>query len=101
MATDRKVRISVVIRQTNTKQSHVHCDSDAYNVLDEIKKLIGKMSPNDDEVDTDSVIHLLKASKLSNEIMADAFIDVERSDLFESKIESIAALDELINQINK
>ena len=97
METGRKIKVSVVIRRVDAEQTNDNTDKSS--VLNNLKDLLNKVA-SDDEVDKKDLLHLINASKLSNEILADAYVDVNREDLFDAKIESISALDKIINQIN-
>lgn len=100
METGRKIKVSVVIRRIDTEQDTVTNKSDdSFTTLNSLKELLNKVADKD-EVDKKDLLHLINASKLSNEILADAYVDVNREDLFDAKLKSISALDKIINQIN-
>lgn len=98
MDSGRKIKVSVVIKRINEGKATNVRNNDSMDTLDHIKSLVNKVS-NGEDIDKETILHLVKASKLSGEIMADAFCDVDREDLFESKMKSVSTLDELINQI--
>ena len=102
MGSDKKIKVSIVIKKVTDRQDMELNDSnaDAYTVLDQIKKLFGTVTMNKDEEEKDTVLNLLAAARLSNEVMADAFIDINRIDLFEEKANTVRAINEIINQIN-
>lgn len=97
MDSNKKIKVSVVIRKVADHQQLEKSRTDSYNVLEDIKSLFGKLS---DEEEKEDVTKLLRASKRSNEILADAFADVNREDLFNEKLDSIKIIDEIINQIS-
>jgi hypothetical protein len=103
MDSDRKIKVSVVIRKVVDRQDTCKADNeaDAFFVLDNIKHLLNKTAVKSDDICVKDALCLLEASKLSNEIMADAFIDVDREDLLEQKIKSIDTIEDIINQIIK
>jgi hypothetical protein len=100
MDTDKKIKVTVLIKAVDSKQTKEIEHTDEYRVLHQVKRLFKEVSGEADEVGKEEILHLLNASKLSNEIMADAFINVNREDLFDDKIKSILTIDEIINQIN-
>lgn len=103
METNRKIKVSVIIRKVDDSLDKCKNDNeaDAFFTLDTIKKLLTKTSVGSEDISAEDTVCLLKASKLSNEIMADAFIDINREDMLEQKIKTISTIDDLINQIIK
>ena len=100
MESDRKIKVTVLIKAVDDKQTKEIAHTDEYRVLHQISRLIKGLSADQDEVDKEPLLHLLNASKLSNEIMADAFVDINREDLFDQKIKSINTIDEIIKLLN-
>jgi hypothetical protein len=100
MDSNRKVKVTVLIKAVDKKQTKDIAHTDEYRVLHQVARLFKEVSKDEDEVDINTILHLLKASKVSNEILADAFCDVEREDLFNEKLKSISTIDEIINIIN-
>ena len=96
-----KIRVSVIIKYVSDKQDKeiTNKDGDEYTVLNQIKKLFGEEPSDDEEEDKETVLRLLTASKLSNEIMASALADANREDLFDEKVETIESIQGIINQI--
>jgi hypothetical protein len=101
MEPNKKVKVSVIIKYVSDKQSDTTAkkDSDGYLALNQIMKLLGGVSTKNDDEDKEKILHLLDASKLSNEIMASALIDTNCEDLFDEKVETIKSIDEIINKI--
>jgi hypothetical protein len=94
-----KIKITVVIRKIDDEQEKLSHDADSYDVLNTIKNLFKKTEKKENEVDLTEVLRLLDAHKLSNEILADAFCEVNRDDFFTEKVESNEAINKVINQI--
>ena len=97
MESDRTVKISVIIKKV--KDIDPENEDNKICTLSSIRDLLERVSEENDESRLLDVIHLLNASKRSNEIMADAFCEVNREDLFSEKMESNDIIDNIIYQI--
>ena len=102
MDSTKTLKVSVVIKKVTDRQDKELADSngDAYAALDQFKKLFGVVVRDKDEEKKDTILNLLAAARLSNEVMANAFIDIDRIDLFDEKANTVKAIDGIINQIN-
>lgn len=97
MESDRTIKISVIIKKV--KEINPENEDNKIYTLSSIKDLLERVSEKGDESKLLDIIHLLNASKKTNEIMGDAFCDVNREDLLNEKMESNDILDNIINQI--
>lgn len=102
MESNKKIKVSVIVKHVTDRQDKelANANGDAYTVMNQIRKLFDAVSLKNDEEEKETVLRLLNASKLSNEVMADAFAAVDREDLFDEKTNSISAVDEIIKIIN-
>ena len=100
MEPNKKIRVSVVVKYVSDKQDKdiINKESDGYLALDQLKRLINDFSKGDEE-EKEDVLSLLRATRTSNEVVANALINVDRADLFEDKLQTIKNIDEIINQI--
>ncbi|MBE3085872.1 MAG: hypothetical protein IMZ64_06615 [Bacteroidetes bacterium] len=100
MEPNKKIRVSVVVKYVSDKQDKdiINKESDGYLALDQLKRLISDFSKGDEE-EKEDVLSLLRATRTSNEVVANALINVDRADLFEDKLQTIKNIDEIINQI--
>jgi hypothetical protein len=98
----KKIRVSIVLKSVSDQQDKAitNADGDAITALSTIKKTLDALATKNDEEEKGTILHLLSASKLSQEVMASAFAEVNREDLFEEKFNTISSIDAIINQIN-
>lgn len=101
MEPSKKIKVSVIVKYVADKQDKELADKngDGYLALSQVKKALDAISLKSDEEDREKVLHLLDAAKRSNEVMASALIDIDREDLFDDKVMTIDAIDEIINKI--
>jgi hypothetical protein len=102
MESNRKIKVSVIIKYVGDKQDKATADKDADGMLtfSEVRRVLNAVSLKNDEEDKELILHLLRATKTSSEVMANAFIDAGRDDLFDEKVKTIEAVNEIITQIN-
>lgn len=102
MESNKKINVRIIIKKVSDRQDHeiANNNGDAYLMMNQIRKILDAVSLKSDEQDKDKVIRLLNAAKLSNEIMADAYIDIDRTDLWEDKLNTINAINDIIKTIN-
>ena len=100
---DKKIKLNVVIKFIGERQDKVteldKFDSDQFIALAGVRRTVNAYGLKEEEVEKDKVVKLLEAAKWSEEIMANAFIDAERDDLFEDKMKSVNILDEIMNLV--
>lgn len=98
----KKIKVSIVVKKVSDRQDKEIAENngDAYLVMNQIRKLLDAVRLKNEEEDKEVVIKLLNAAKLSNEVMANAFAEIDRDDLFGEKYNTITAIDEIIETIN-
>jgi hypothetical protein len=99
MDSTKKINITLTIKKV--RNIDAEDDSNKLNTLINIEDLVDALSSKGNEADINDLLQLLNAYKQCNEIMADAFISVDRMDLFTEKVESNETIDFIINQIIK
>lgn len=102
MESGKKVKVSIIVKRVADLQDKelTNSNGDAYLTLNYIKKLLYAVSLKSDEEDKEIVLDFLNAAIFSNEIMANAFAKIGREDLFNEKMATIEAIEQIINQIN-
>jgi hypothetical protein len=103
MDPSKKIRVRILVKQVSDRQDEElkKANGDAYTVLNELRKLLSSMTLLKDEENKDVVLNHLNAAKFANEIMANSYANLNRIDLFNEKVATITAIDDIINQINK
>jgi hypothetical protein len=102
MDSNKKVKVTVVIKSVSDHRDieiTKNNNGDGFLEMNQLNRLLEKISADGDEQDLDKILHLLNATKTSNEVMASALVDAGREDLFDEKVNTINAVDEIINQI--
>jgi hypothetical protein len=99
MDTNRKINVTVVIKKVRNIERDTYNDNKVGTLVN-IENLLEKFEHTNEDIELKDLLHLLNASKQSHEIMADAYADVNREDLFDGEIESNDTIDEIINLIN-
>jgi hypothetical protein len=102
MESTKKIKVSILIKFISDKTDKELSDhnTDGFLALSQIRGLLNAVSLKKDEEDSDTVLNLLKTARLSNEIMADKFLDIDREDLFWERMKIIDSINEVINLIN-
>jgi len=102
MESEKKVRISVVIKYVTDKHEAIPVEDlgrDKSFTLDQLATLLNSFSSKQDEEPKEKVVALLGNFKYANEILANALIDADREDLFDEKLDTIESVDDIIKQI--
>ena len=100
---ERKIKVNLVIKRVDDQQDKeltgITHNSEAFVSLMNIREMLNAVGLKEEEVTEEKLVRLLKAYKLSQEIIASAFIDIERDDLFDKKMKSVDQVDEIIEAI--
>jgi hypothetical protein len=98
MESNKVIKVSIVVKHITDNMDVEIADknSDGYLVLAGVKRALDSFNNPADVEQSERVLRVLDAAKLSNEIMASALIDVDREDLFNEKIATIDSIDDLI-----
>jgi hypothetical protein len=97
MESNKKINVTLVIKKVRAIDAND--DDKKLETLVNIEDLLDSLSLKGDEATLENLLLLLNASKQCNEIMADAFINIDRVDLFHEKLKSSEVIDKIINQI--
>jgi hypothetical protein len=95
----KKINVTLVIKKVRSIDSENN--NNKLNTLVQAEELLDSLPLKGNEAETEILLRLLNAYKQCNEIMADAFIEIDRMDLFTEKVESNETIDHIINQIIK
>jgi hypothetical protein len=103
MEPNKKVKVTVVIRSVSDHKDKelANNNGDGYLVMNHLTRTFEKLATKEEEQDVEAILRILEATKTSNEVMASALADVGREDLFDEKVTTNKAVDEIINQIVK
>jgi hypothetical protein len=97
MDSTKKIEIHLAIKKVRNIDDEG--DENTLRILTDVEDLLDVLSFERDSADLRDLLQLLDAYKQCNEVMADAFIIVNRLDLFNKKMSDNDMVDKIINQI--